>query len=492
MPTPIDAGRPPALHDAAAFCREKWRCISFLSALLLVPCFWHGHLVAGDLGSHTYNAWLAQLISRGQAPGLSIVLQWTNVLFDICLYHAANWFGFAAAEKIVVAACVLVFFWGAFAFLAAGSGHAPWLLTPPLAMVAYGWTFQMGFFNYYISAGLAFFAIAILWRGRGRELLLALPLALLALAAHPIGFLWLICAAIYLRIAERLPSRARLALFFFALFGVLAVAVWLAYRYNAFRLVGTPGTFYNGADQLVLYANRYFTVFWLSLGLGVLGFVAYLWRGRGASSFHSVKNPLELWALLFAAGMTLPSSIQFGHYATEAGFLLARVTLLTAVAGIAVLACAKPRWWLCAGFSICAGLFFFFLYRDTGRLSALQSQANVLAQHLAPGHRVIGSIEAPEGSRVYYIGHIADRACVTRCIVYWNYEPPSRQFRIRVAPGSPINAATPGRPPIAKTGDFAIPRSLFPVAEMYLCGPGNLSQLCLREVPEPAPQSTSK
>src|SRR5690349_2789207 len=52
------------------------------SILLVVPCFWQSRLQAGDLSSHIYNAWLAQLIAHGQAPGLFIAPQKTNVLFD--------------------------------------------------------------------------------------------------------------------------------------------------------------------------------------------------------------------------------------------------------------------------------------------------------------------------------------------------------------------------------------------------------------------------
>src|SRR5260370_39294574 len=42
------------------------------SILLLVPCFWQSRLQAGDLSSHIYNAWLAQVIETRQRPGLSI------------------------------------------------------------------------------------------------------------------------------------------------------------------------------------------------------------------------------------------------------------------------------------------------------------------------------------------------------------------------------------------------------------------------------------
>ena len=81
-----------------------------MSALVMVPCVWHRHIEAGDLGSHVYNAWLAQLIGKGQAPGLYLARQSHNIFFDVALLQVGNWVGFAAAEKIVVSAGVLVFF----------------------------------------------------------------------------------------------------------------------------------------------------------------------------------------------------------------------------------------------------------------------------------------------------------------------------------------------------------------------------------------------
>jgi len=55
----------------------------------------------GDLASHAYNAWLAQLIEKGQAPGLYIAKQWKNVLFDVALLQVANLAGLAAAQKLL-------------------------------------------------------------------------------------------------------------------------------------------------------------------------------------------------------------------------------------------------------------------------------------------------------------------------------------------------------------------------------------------------------
>src|SRR5690348_6878350 len=118
---------------------NKWLIVA-ISIAIIVPCLWHQHIEAGDLGSHVYNAWLAQLIEKGQAPGVYFVRQWDNVLFDWMLLHAANLLGFAAAEKIVVSFCVLIFFWGVFSFVAAASGRPPWFLVPCIAMLAYGYS----------------------------------------------------------------------------------------------------------------------------------------------------------------------------------------------------------------------------------------------------------------------------------------------------------------------------------------------------------------
>src|SRR5437899_9292567 len=133
------------LSEVVRFLRQFKLRVLLVSTLLAGPCFWHRRIEAGDLASHVYNAWLAQLVERGQAPGLYFARQWNNVACDIALTRLGNIFGFAAAEKIVVSACVLVFFWGAFALISAAARQAPWPLAPCLAMLAYGYTFQMRF-----------------------------------------------------------------------------------------------------------------------------------------------------------------------------------------------------------------------------------------------------------------------------------------------------------------------------------------------------------
>src|ERR1700747_2371342 len=153
-------------RDAVSFLRKNIFAVIVVSALLLVPCFWHSRIQAGDLGSHVYNAWLAQLIEHHQISGLTITSQWSNILFDLLLLHAGNLAGFVVAEKVAVSFAVLVFFWGSFSFLAGVSDNPPWKLAPFLFLLAYGYVFHMGFMNYYLSIGFVLFALFLAW-GRG-------------------------------------------------------------------------------------------------------------------------------------------------------------------------------------------------------------------------------------------------------------------------------------------------------------------------------------
>src|SRR5712671_1046037 len=63
----------PLFKSVGRFIRQRWLLILGISAAALIPCFWHKHIEAGDLGSHVYNAWLAELVQRGELSGLRIV-----------------------------------------------------------------------------------------------------------------------------------------------------------------------------------------------------------------------------------------------------------------------------------------------------------------------------------------------------------------------------------------------------------------------------------
>ena len=219
------------LAQSARFVRTHAVGLIAISALILAPCFWHRRIAASDLGSHLYNAWLAQLIRHGQAPGLWLARQWTNVLFDFLLSGFGSAFGLPLAEKITVSLAVLIFFWGLFALVCAATRRAPWFLVPLIAMLTYGYTFQMGFFNYYLSLGLSFFSLAIFWRGAGWERLFGVAIWPLVLLAHPFGFVWLAGACSYVGIAGFLPRRYHIRLLLAAALTLLLMHHYLWQHY---------------------------------------------------------------------------------------------------------------------------------------------------------------------------------------------------------------------------------------------------------------------
>ena len=65
----------------------------------------------------------------------------------------------------------------------------------------------------------------------------------------------------------------------------------------------------------------------------------------------------------------------------------------------------------------------------------MEANAEALLSNLPPGTRIVPNIFPEADSRIAFIAHLADRACVARCLVYSNYEPSSNQFRVRVAKG---------------------------------------------------------
>src|SRR6267378_4114513 len=481
------------LADAIRFLRQFKLRVSLLSTLLGIPCLWHRRIEAGDLASHVYNIWLAQLIEKGQAPGLYIAKQWNNVLFDVALLQAANLVGIAAAQKVVVSICVPIFFWGVFAFVTVVTGRPPWLLVPCIAMLAYGYSFNMGFMNYYLSVGLACFGLAILWRARRIDWIAAAPFAILAMLAHPIGFLWLVSTFAYIKIRPTLPGWGKLTLPLAAAGGFVAVRWYVAHRAS---LLGDwdrgPFCLYNGADQLGLFGTRYF---WLAgaaffFGLVCAGTDLYS-RRKENDWWRQFELPLELYVLTFCAIALIPENLRPSPEGAWIGLLGSRLTTISAVFGLCALGGIKPRKWHLAGFGICAAVFFAFLYQDTGWVNRLEEHAEDLVSKLAPGTRVIVMIEAPAASRMEFVDHAAERACIGHCFSYANYEPSSRQFRVRVREGSPVVTSSADNAQDMASGQYEVQDEDLPIKQIYQCDEKDLTRLCIRDL-GPLPERNSQ
>jgi hypothetical protein len=466
------------------FLRHFKLRVLLLSAVLVVPCVWHQRIEAGDLPSHVYNAWLAQLIARGQAPGLYIVTQWHNVLFDVTLLGMANLVGLGAAQKIVVAVGVLVFFWGAFAFISTISTRPPWILTPCIAMLAYGYSFSMGFMNYYLSLGLACFGMAILWRARRRDWIVGAMIASLAMLAHPIGFLWMVCTLAYINVRARVPGWWKLALPLAAV-SAFAVVNWYASHHPSLFADWDRGPFYlyNGADQLAIYGQRYFYLAGAAFFFGIVCVASDLVSRRlEAADWKQLGLPFQLYAVTFSATALLPENLRPSVNAGWIGVLGSRLTTISAILGLCIFASLKLRKWHFAGFGLGAMALFAFLYQDTGWMNQLEANAEKLVENLPAGTRVIVTARAPADSRITFIGHAIERACIGHCFSYANYEPASGEFRIRVRKGSWEAIASTDLGEDMSSGEYELDDTDLPIKQIYQCDAGDLTKLCIRDL----------
>jgi hypothetical protein len=458
--------------------RAYWLKFLAVSCLVLVPCFWHRRIMADDLGSHVYNAWLAQVIRRGQAPGLWIAHQSTNVLFDFLLSGFGAILGLAAAERICVSLAVLTFFWGSFALISAATRRAPWFLLPFIGVFTYGYTFHMGFFNYYLALGVSLFSLAIFWRGKGRERLVAVAILPLIWLAHPLGLIGLIGAAIYVGVAETTPPRYQLLLLVPAAGGMVAAHYYL-WRHFAVEAAPRSSFWFSGADQLALFGPRYDTLivaFWI---LVVVSLAIDLGRrARERSLWSDYGIPLQLYILVELAVPLLPRGINVLPHVAPVALLTDRLTSVSAVLLCCLLGAMRPSKWHLAGSAAVAMVFFTFVYLDTGTLNRMEEQAEQLVRTLPADQRVMATILPPPDSHIM-IQHMIDRACVGYCFSYGNYEPGSGVFRVRATPGNAYVLSDYDLDVDMENGEYTVQPEDLPVYQVYQCSESG-TDLCIR------------
>ncbi len=301
------------------------------------------------------------------------------MLVDWGIATLAHPFGLIAAEKLVAAACVLCFFWGAFALIAAASQRPPWFLTPAIAMVVYGYTFYAGFMNYYLSLALAFWAAALFWRGTRIDWLFGAVVAFLTFMAHPMGFGFLLAMVAYIRavgFAEKLsPGKFRWVVVALSFLAVVAVHFYF-HKYRTDPGPGVHGILFTGSDQLIVFDASYR---WFSRILLVLGIIAFLFAAsedrRKSPLLPRIWTPLTLWALLIATAMLLPGSVWLPEYIAPVSAIVSRITSVTAVIGLCVVAALQPRKWILASLTVAAAIFFALEYRDTDVLNRMEQVA---------------------------------------------------------------------------------------------------------------------
>jgi hypothetical protein len=165
------------------------------------------------------------------------------------------------------------------------------------------------------------------------------------------------------------------------------------------------------------------------------------------------------------------------------GALVTRLTLISAILGFCWLASLPTRSWYLLASAACAVAFFTFIYQDTGFLNRMEASADRVTQPLPFGTRVLATIFAPNAYRTIYL-HIPDRACVGHCFLFSNYEPSTRQFRVRVQQGSPVVTASVDDSEDMQSGTYDVQDEDLPLKQIYQCNAADLTQICIRDLVE--------
>jgi hypothetical protein len=362
-------------------------------------------------------------VEQRPVPGLVIVPRYSNVLFDLMLSRGMRLYGADNAQRIAVAACVLIFFWGSFAFVGTAAGGTVWWIAPCLVMLSYGWVFHRGFFNFFLSLGLSLFALSAWLTGRITPRAIALVLLTLAWVAHPLPVLWALGVAIAMKLAGRYP-RVLVPMGIAALIAVHFVIAGLypiSWSWDQTALM-------TGADQFILFGSAYRTV--ASCALFLAGTVIWShvrWFGIVPLS----RSPeMQVLGLLSVTILAMPAAIWVPNHRWPLGYLPERMSLTVAVMACVVMARGPVARWQAASWWILLAAYGMLLYGDTGALNRLEDAVAAKVSRLNPGQRVVIAAGIPE-MRVNMLAHMVDRACIGHCFSYANYEPCTLEFRLR-------------------------------------------------------------
>jgi hypothetical protein len=320
-----------AIRTALSFLRDNFFPVVVISALLVVPCFWHPAFSRRPRQPCLER--LARSADRA-SPNFrpTVACQWSNILFDLLILHVGNLVGFVVAEKIVASFAVLAFFWGCFSFLAAASGIPPWMLTPFLFVLSYGYALHMGFMNYYLSIGFAFFAMATAWGGGAGNWLCAVALSATSLLAHPMGFVLFVAIAFYVSLWRLLPRWRRLVLPAMVTISAVSMRLYFA-GHDALAATWRSEVFLQllGQDQLNLFGHRYVLLSGIAVAWGTVCVLAaiYDWIFRVKEPSAVLGLAIELYLLAFVT-FCLPAFV-LGYTQDGSALLVSRLTVVNAV-----------------------------------------------------------------------------------------------------------------------------------------------------------------
>ena len=120
-----------------------------------------------------------------------------------------------------------------------------------------------------------------------------------------------------------------------------------------------------------------------------------------------------------------------------------------------------------------ACVFFAFLYADERALNKFEDRMAGAVARLQPGQRVVNLVDSPD-VRVNALTHMIDRVCVGRCYSFANYEPSTRQFRVRATADNPFVVRTYSDSWALQTGIYLVKAADLPIYAVDLDGSGQV------------------
>jgi len=331
-------------------------------------------------------------------------------------------------------------------------------------MLAYGWVFHMGFFNFYLSMGLCFWALATAWRWSPRRMAIAAALLLVAWLAHALPVMWAGGLLAYQALARGISPRARawLTASCVLVLALIQVVVRLAmssfWSAQQIKMV-------TGADQLWVFDGKYVLVRAALLVVWALLFVVLL-RDSGPRRVLS-GLPFQFCVLSAAAVFLLPGTILLPGFHHNLVYVTERMSLGVGICICALLAAAQPALVSRLAMGVVALVFFGFLYRDEKILNAIEDRMDRVISQLPPGQRVVSGVDDPF-LHVFGVTHMIDRVCLGRCFSYGNYEPSTGQFRIRAVADNPYVAKQYADTWDMQTGSYVVRDRDLPLLQLIL------------------------
>jgi hypothetical protein len=216
--------------------------------------------------------------------------------------------------------------------------------------------------------------------------------------------------------------------------------------------------------------------------LAIATAVTAAWRANNRAKFWKDRRmALELYIVSFVAVALVPENLHFDQTGGWIGEIAMRLTLVVAIFGLCWLASLPTHRWYLAAYAVVALVFFAFIYRDTAFLNRMEANAEAVTRPLPFGTRALATIHLPPEWSVPFV-HIADRACVGHCFLFSNYEPSTRQFRIRVRQGSPVATTSVDDSDDMQSGLYDVQEEDLPLKQIYQCDASDLTQICIRDL----------